>query len=146
MQKINVGSVLFHENRGEGIVIKIDEHGRRHVEYSNGEIHKYLPTSWHKIKLVKQGTGLIRNRYKTLNGGSSPANLSISGDGMDLIGVIPGEENNDDFASSNQDVSESRGSKTKIVMEAAKEIFKGGKGSWKDRAQSPFKIRRQKKK
>jgi len=59
MEKVQVGSVLLHETRGEGIVIKIDDHKRRHVQYKNGEVHKYLPTSWHKIKLMKEGNGAI---------------------------------------------------------------------------------------
>mmetsp|Transcript_20916 Transcript_20916/g.43653 ORF Transcript_20916/g.43653 Transcript_20916/m.43653 type:complete len:1063 (+) Transcript_20916:197-3385(+) len=59
MEKVQVGSILMHETRGEGIVIKIDNHKRRHVQYKNGEIHKYLPTSWHKIKLLKEGKGTL---------------------------------------------------------------------------------------
>jgi CRP-like cAMP-binding protein len=59
MEKVQVGSILMHETRGEGIVIKIDNHKRRHVQYKNGDIHKYLPTSWHKIKLIKEGKGTL---------------------------------------------------------------------------------------
>ena len=38
-------------------MVFVDEQKRRHVQFKNGEIHKYLPTSWHKMKLLKMGVG-----------------------------------------------------------------------------------------
>ena len=44
MGKVSLGSIVYHTNRGEGVVVFIDEHKRRHVQFKNGDIHKYLPT------------------------------------------------------------------------------------------------------
>ena len=53
MSKIPVGSLIEHTAKGQGIVIKIDEHKRMHLKFKNNEVHKYNPTSWHKMKLIK---------------------------------------------------------------------------------------------
>ncbi|GMI04558.1 hypothetical protein TrLO_g110 [Triparma laevis f. longispina] len=63
MGKVALGSIVFHQNRGEGIVVYIDEHKRRHVQFKDGDVHKYLPTSWHKMKLLKMGES-PRNVWK----------------------------------------------------------------------------------
>lgn len=57
MEKITVGSVLTHQTRGQGEVVYIDPktHSRHVRYYDSGEVHKYLPTSWHKMTLVKLG-------------------------------------------------------------------------------------------
>ena len=57
MENVTLGSIVRHEKRGEGAVVSVDPFTQaRHVKFSDGAIHKYQPTSWHKITLVKQGT------------------------------------------------------------------------------------------
>ncbi|GMI27291.1 hypothetical protein TeGR_g788 [Tetraparma gracilis] len=53
-EQIMVGSIVKHEKRGQGTVVFIDPNTRsRHVEFDGGDIHRYLATSWHKLKLIK---------------------------------------------------------------------------------------------
>ena len=52
--QIMVGSLVCHEKRGEGTVVHITRDTRaRHVKFGNGEVHKYLEASWHKVRLIR---------------------------------------------------------------------------------------------
>ena len=53
-EQIMVGSLVCHDKRGEGTVVDIDRCTRaRHVKFLNGELHKYLEASWHKMRLIR---------------------------------------------------------------------------------------------
>ncbi len=53
-EQIMIGSIVRHEKRGEGVVVAVDPTTRsRHVKFQNGEVHRYLEASWHKLKLIK---------------------------------------------------------------------------------------------
>jgi len=54
-EQIMMGSIVRHDKRGEGVVTAIDPTTKcRHVTFGDkGDVHRYLETSWHKLKLIR---------------------------------------------------------------------------------------------
>ena len=51
----HLGTRVYHELRGPGTVTQILEDGRTRIHFDNGEVHRYRPSSVHKLHLLRRG-------------------------------------------------------------------------------------------
>ena len=53
------GDLVRHKERGVGYVSELLSDGRMPVQFENGEMHRYKPSSWHKFELVEKATAVV---------------------------------------------------------------------------------------